>query len=292
MKKMVLIIVSALLLLVLIVSATFLLWSVVTPLREAATKPQPTVERAIDSLISPAVETGKVGTISLTAEERMIVRTGEMSLVVKNVLDTRDKIADLAVRFNGYVVSSQIWGDGQRLQTQPGGWITIRVPDDKFEQALSELKELAVRITSESIGSQDVTEEFVDLESRLKNAEVTEKQFLTLLERADKVEDILKIYESSARVRGEIEQIKGRMQYLERTVAMSLISVHLEPEVIARPLIRAGWSVFEVLKSAIRGLIIFGQYLSTIAIWLIIFSPVWGAIFGIFLYWRRRKRSI
>jgi len=221
-------------------------------------------------------------------EERMIVRNGEMSLVVEDVVAARDEVAQLALRFNGYVVSSRISGEEQEMR----GYISIRVPDDQFEQALAELRELAVRVTSESTSSRDVTEEYIDLEARLKNAEATESQYLTLLEKAREVEDILKIYDSLSRVRNEIEQIKGRMQYLERTSSMSLVSVNLEPETTVKPLARAGWSALEVLKSAVRGIVIFGQWLGTVAIWLLIFSPVWGAIVGI-IYWRfwRKKKA-
>ena len=221
-------------------------------------------------------------------EERMIVRNGEMSLVVEDVVAARDEVAQLALSFNGYVVSSRISGEEQEMR----GYISIRVPDDQFEQALAELRELAVRVSSESTSSRDVTEEYIDLEARLKNAEATESQYLTLLEKAREVEDILKIYDSLSRVRNEIEQIKGRMQYLERTSSMSLVSVNLEPETTVKPLARAGWSALEVLKSAVRGIVIFGQWLGTVAIWLLIFSPVWGAIVGI-IYWRfwRKKKA-
>ena len=220
-------------------------------------------------------------------EERMIVRNGEMSLVVEDVVAARDEVAQLALRFNGYVVSSRIWGEEQEMR----GRISIRVPDDQFEQALAELRELAVRVTSESTSSQDITEEYTDLKSRLKNAEATESQYLTLLEKA-KVEETIRIYELLHQVRREIEQIKGRMQYLERTSSMSLVSVNLEPEATAKPLARAGWSALEALKSAVRGIVIFGQWLGTAAIWLLIFSPVWGAIVGI-IYWRfwRKKKA-
>ena len=226
------------------------------------------------------------GTLPPTSEERMIVRTGEMSLVVKDVIDARDETAQLAVRFDGYVVSSRISGEEEDMR----GWISIRVPDAKFEQALAELRDLAVRVKSESTSSRDVTEEYVDMESRLKNAEATEQQYLALLEKATEVEDILRIYESLSRVRREIEQIKGRMQYLERTSSMSLIEVRLEPEATTKPLVRAGWNALELLKSAVRGIVIFSQWLGATAIWLLIFSPVWGTILGIIL-WRRRRRK-
>jgi len=232
-------------------------------------------------------ESGNDSMLSIPEEERMIVRNGDMSLVVEDVVDVRDEIAQLAVRFDGYVVSSRISGEEQDMR----GWISIRVPDDKFEQTLTELRELAVRVTSESTDSRDVTEEYVDLQSRLRNAEATESQYLALLEKAEEVEDILRVYDSLSRVRSEIEQIKGRMQYLERTSSMSLISVNLKPVATAKPLVRAGWSALEVLKSAVRGIVTFGQWLGILVIWLVIFIPVWGTILGVILWRRRRKRA-
>jgi len=230
-------------------------------------------------------ETG-AGALPSTAEERMIVRNGDISLVVTDVVVAMDEIAQLAARLDGYVVSTRISGEEQDMR----GWISIRVPDERFDQALAELRELAVRVESERTSSRDVTEEYIDLESRLRNAEATESQYLTLLQEA-KVEEAIRIYELLHQVRGEIEQIKGRMRYLERTSSMSLIEVRLEPEATAKPLVRAGWSALEALKSAVRGIVIFGQWLGTAAIWLVIFIPVWGTILGVVL-WRLRKRRI
>jgi hypothetical protein len=216
-------------------------------------------------------------------EERMIVRNGDISLVVEDVPKAQEEIAGLATRLGGWVVNSNIYGDEEIR-----GWISIRIPSDKFDQALSELRAMAVRVTSESTSTQDITEEYVDLESRLRNAEATENQYLALLERAEEVEDILKIYESLSQIRYEIEQIKGRMQYLEQISAMSLISVNLEPAL--GPLVSPGWSASEALNSAVRGLTTFGQGLGTAFIWIGIFSPIWGTLLGV-TYWRRRRRK-
>jgi hypothetical protein len=215
----------------------------------------------------------------------MIVRQGDMSLVVKSVGDVRDEIAQLAVSLDGYVVSSSIWGEGEEMR----GSISIRVPDEKFDQAMAELRKLAVRVERESTNSQDVTEQYTDLQARLNNAKATEKQYLALLDKATDVEDMLKIQDSLSRVRTEIEQIQGQMQYLERTSSMSLITASLQPAVSARPLTPVGWNPLEVLKAAIRGFITFGKWLVNIAIWLLIFLPVWGTILGI-VYWRLRRR--
>jgi len=239
--------------------------------------------------IAPAPEEGYkepgAGVLPSTPEERMIVRTGDMSMVVEDVVDARDSIAQLATRLGGWVVSSQISGEEEEMR----GWISIRVPDETFDQAFAELRGLAVRVTSESTSSQDITEEYVDLQSRLKNAEATESQYLALLEKATTVEDSLKVYAALTQIRYEIEQIKGRMQYLERTSAMSLISVNLKPVATAKPLVSPTWSAREAFKSAVRGLTAFGQGLGTAAIGAAIFSPIWGTILGV-LYWRRRRK--
>ncbi len=225
--------------------------------------------------------------LSSVGEERMIVRTGDMSLVVEGVAEAIDEIAQLTVQFDGYVVSSWISGEEQEMR----GNISIRVPDEKFEEALTEFRNMAIRVDSESTNSRDVTEEYIDLEARFKNAEAVEDQYLALLDKANDVEDILRIYDSLSRVRGEIEQIEARMQYLERTSSMSLITIRLEPEVSAKPLVSPGWNIAEVFKSVIRGIASFGQALVTILIWLLILIPIWGTILGIFL-WRRHKRKI
>lgn len=218
-----------------------------------------------------------------TDEERMIVRTGEMSLVVADMAQASDDIARLAVSYGGYVVSSQIWGEEEDMR----GWLSFRVPDEKFDQAMAELREMAVKVESESTSSQDVTQEYIDLTARLKNAEATEAQYLALLTQAEDVEDILSIYSYLSQIRQQIEQLKGQIQYLERTTSMSYISVSLEPE---EAVVGDGWRAMEVLKSAARGLVTAGKVLGTIIIWLLIFIPIWGTVLGIIL-WRHYKKK-
>jgi len=158
------------------------------------------------------------------ATERMIVRTAAMSLVVVDVPVALDQITKLAEGFGGYVVSSERSKQEERLF----GIITIRVPAEDFVNVMEALRKLAVDVTHEETSSKDVTEEYVDLSAKLHNLEATEEQLLRLMEKAEKVEDILNVQRELSKTRGEIEQTKGRMQYLERTSATSLIRVQLE----------------------------------------------------------------
>jgi len=174
---------------------------------------------------APAPEPSPVNGGDLTIDaDRMIIRTANMQLVVDDVRDTIDKITKLAQDREGYVVNSSSWKEGERVV----GQITVRVPSDDFDYAMSVLRSMAVEVNSETTSAQDVTEEYVDLEATLRNLEATEAQLLKLMEKAVKVEDILNVQRELSRVQQDIERTKGRMQYLERTSAMSLIQVMLE----------------------------------------------------------------
>ncbi len=153
------------------------------------------------------------------------MRTAEIALVVNDVAMALDRVADLAEGLGGYVVSSKKWKEEARLV----GIITIRVPAEDFGDAMESLRRLAVDVTHEDMSAKDVTEEYVDLSAKLGNLEASEEQYLRLMEKAEKVEDILGIQRELSKTRGQIEQTKGRMQYLERTSATSLIRVQLNP---------------------------------------------------------------
>ncbi len=177
-----------------------------------------------------AVMPGQEGALVTTSQvsqpwaERMIIRTGDISLVVENVSIAIDQATRMADDFAGYVVSSMVWKEGERLV----GSIAIRVPAEHFDDAMRALREMAVDVNSESTSSKDVTEEYVDLSAKLENLEATEAQLLKIMEKAETVEDILDVQRELSRTRGDIEQTKARMQYLERTSSTSLIQVRLE----------------------------------------------------------------
>ncbi len=215
-----------------------------------------------------------------TTIERKIVKTGDITLEVEDIAETIDKVAELADELDGYVVSSHKSENGKRTS----GYITIRVPADRFNEAFDRLRQLAINVPSESTQAKDVTEEYIDLQARLHNLEATETQYLALLEKAKTVEEMLKVQRELSNVRGQIEQIEGRMKYLERTSDMSLIEVTLKE---TKPLVEP-WSPVNALKSAIHGLVIFGRGLLTGLMWLGVFCWLW--IPPLVIWLRRRGR--
>ena len=201
-----------------------------TPTTPGPIAPRPPMEDGFYSSSAPELAPAPPVVITMPTAggsgsftERMIVRTGDISLVVTDVPVVIEQITVMAKGFEGYVVSSNVWKANERLV----GTITIRVPAGSFDTAMKALRGLAVEVNSETSSSQDVTEEYTDLSAKLRNLEATEAQLLKILEKAEKVEEILNVQRELSNTRGQIEQTKARMQYLERTSATSLITVRL-----------------------------------------------------------------
>jgi PKD repeat protein len=190
--------------------------------------PTPTLTTGGGSNSSVVWGTTSQSAISQNAD-RMIVRTGNIEMVVDEIAGSLAQIKQIAAKFGGYVVSLQQWKEGDRNI----GSISIRVLAADYENALSELRGMAKNVTNESSNSQDVTEEYTDQGAQLKNLEATETQLLKIMETAAKTDDILSIQRELTGVRGQIEQIKGRLLFLERTSASSLIDIKLEEAVLA-----------------------------------------------------------
>lgn len=217
--------------------------------------------------------------------DRKIIMTGYISLDVKNVVESMDEISRIARELGGYVVSSNKYEYDERVH----GEISIRVPAERFEEAFSRLRQIAVEVPSENTQSQDVTQEYIDLQAQLRNLEATEAQYLEILQKAQTVQEILNVYRELSNVRGQIEQVKGRIQYLERTSDMALIQVSLRE---AKALTQIGWNALNTFKSAIRGLTSFGRFLADAAIWLLIFCWVWIPPLVLWLTkWRKKPKS-
>ena len=195
-----------------------------------ASPPITTSVQSFDKAPSPSItvtstssEFGGLTTSSTIPDDRMIVRTGNISMVVNDINAALDDIAQMAVGYQGYVVSSNSWKNGEQMF----GSISIRIPAESYDTASKSIGDMAVEVTSQSTSSQDVTEEYVDLGAQLSSLKATEAQLLLIMSKADKVADILAVQAQLTQIQTQIEQIEGRMQYLEKTSATSLINVSL-----------------------------------------------------------------
>jgi hypothetical protein len=207
------------------------------------------------------------------ADTRMIIRTVTMTIAVGDVTDVFHKVEALADEQKGYLATSQIRQDGDRLTAT----VTLRVPADNatYEATLERLRSLADRVVDEQSQAQDVTEQYVDLDARLRTLKASEETMLGLLSKAQKIDDILQIQRELTNVRTQIEQIQGRKQLLERQADLATITLTIrEAGAFSRP----GWSPGQTVEEAVRALGSSLRGLAVLAIWLAIFSPIWGGI--------------
>jgi len=158
---------------------------------------------------------------------RLIIKNGEMELLVEDTDTAINRSLGIVAEYGGYVVSNQTWiKDDFKYAT-----LSIGVPSENFEQMLRRLKDLAVNVTNETVSGQDVTDEYVDLKSRLTNLEATAARIRTFLEQAETVEESLTVSRQLSEIEAEIEQVKGRMAYLKDRSAFSTITLQIMPQI-------------------------------------------------------------
>jgi len=211
-----------------------------------------------------------------SAMERIIIRTGNISIVMDDPIATTNKIILMAEERGGFVVSSNIY----KTQTEQGlevpeANVTIRVPAETFNQTMEELhnmvKDQDTDITYENTSAQDFTQEYTDLESRKNNLEAAAEQLESFMDRATTTEDVLAVYQQLTQVTEELEIIKGQMQYYEQSDAYSTISVTIIAAEKMEPLTIGGWQPAGIAAKAIQTLINALKIVAEIGIWLVLF---------------------
>lgn len=239
--------------------------------------PAPTAAPAAKSapgVRSPA-DSGSLALVEQSAAERMVVYTGTMSLEVEDTEATIAKISDILKSSQGYISSRSLSRTGSGKMR---GSVTIRVPAASLDSILTQIKAFAIRPLSEDSKSEDVTQQYVDLDARRKNLESYEVELTKLLEtvreQTGKAEDLLAVYNQLTEVRGQIEQIKGQQLYLENTSSLATYTLDLVPHEEVT-VIEEGWNPGSTARTALRSLVQALQGLADIAIVLILFiAPI------------------
>lgn len=219
----------------------------------------------------------------LNSNDRKVVKSGNANIEVENFDSSISKIKELASTFEGYVTNSNMWTTSSDTKS---GNITAKIPEKKFDEFGDSLSQIG-KITSKETSAYDVTEEYIDLQARLKNLKNQEKRYTELLDMAKDVQDVLAIEAQLGRIRGEIESYEGRIKYLESTTTFGTFYINLyEPEKIAHE-----WGINNAFDRAIdasivsvAGIIILGGFFIPILILL-------GIAYLIVKYIRKRVKK-
>jgi len=193
-------------------------------------------------------------------QERKIIQTADMAIVVKDPQTRMSEIGKMARDMGGYVVSSNLYQTSTNLGKQvPEATIVVRVPAEKLDEALILIKKGAGDVPYENRSGQDVTNAYVDLQAQLKAKEAAEVQLLKIMDDAVRAEDVLAVYMQVQTIQTEIEQLKGQIKYYDEAAALSSISVRLIAEESTQPIEVGPWKPAGAVKAAIEDLIVFTQ---------------------------------
>ena len=166
--------------------------------------------------------------INTAPSDRKIVRNAELNLEADSPEEAQRRITAIAELKGGFVVESQQSSSDIQSTSRDIVGMTVRVPSDRFSEALDEIRNTATRVVVETVKGQDVTEEFIDIEAQLKAKKALEEQFMAIMKRADSVEDALDVQRQLADVRGEVERIEGRKRFLENQSSLSTIKIRVQ----------------------------------------------------------------
>jgi hypothetical protein len=196
---------------------------------EVPAAPAPERSPASDALAPTATQsTSRLeASIQPASAERKVIRNAELTLELSDPAEGKRKIEAIAEVSGGFVVSSEATG-GDEAGAQLSVTVILRIPAARFNLVLDQVRKVASRIRREKITGQDVTEEYIDLEARLKAKRAVEAQFLEIMKRANSVKDALEVQRALGEVRAEIEQVEGRRRFLENQVSLSTLTISLQ----------------------------------------------------------------
>ena len=180
--------------------------------------------------------------------ERKIIKQGDIRFETEDVNLTKSLITQKVKELNGYIATDYIYNYSDRLENS----LTIRVPADKFDLLLASVTENIEKLDRKSINMLDVTEEYIDIEIRIKTKKELQNRYIELLKQAKKVDEILNIEKEIGTLQTEIESVEGRLKYLKDRIIFSTLTVSYyqntssEFGFISKFLdgIKSGWSVF------------------------------------------------
>jgi len=181
-------------------------------------EPAPMLEMQ-KTAMADAEQTAPTGNIPM---ERKLIKTGQLTFETTDLTKTRQSVESICKNYKAYISSENLNAYGDRRQHT----LEIRVPSEKYDSLTNTIEGLAVKMESKSTNVQDITEEFIDVEARLKTKKELEARYLDLLKQAKKIEEMVAIEGQLANVRSEIESMEGRLKYLSSQVAYSTLSLN------------------------------------------------------------------
>ncbi|GAB4500742.1 MAG: hypothetical protein Fur0035_02820 [Anaerolineales bacterium] len=208
---------------------------------------------------------------------RMVIKSAELRLLVADTDNAMDRTLQAVGDVDGYVVSSRVWFQGSDSVNYKYATLTIGVPASQFENAMRRFRAIALKVEDENASGQDVSSEFVDLQSQLTNLQATRDRIRSFLADAKTVDESLRINQELSAIEAQIEQVQGRMNYLSQRSAFSTITLTLEPDIppatptpTPTPIPTESWNPGKTFNAASQSIVIIYQKLIELLIWILV----------------------
>lgn len=249
----------------------------------------PQAPREAESVPSPGKSSeGSFGAqVDASQVDRMVLKNASLTIVVEDPVASMDAIAAMAESMGGFVVTSNAY----KTQTDSGvelpqASITVRVPVEKLTTAMQTIKDLVENpkedVLTDQVSGEDVTQQYTDLKSRLRNLENAEAQLQEIMGSAKDTQDVLATYNQLVSVQEQIEVLKGQIQYYEQAAALSSISVSIVAKASIEPLTIGSWKPQGTARNAVQALVDTLQFLGKAIIWVLLYAvPVILVLFVI-----------
>ena len=217
---------------------------------------------------------------------RMVVKESSLSLLVSKVVETQKKIIDAVVKNGGFMVSSDL----SNPQDIPTATVVVRFPTQKLDQMLEYFKSISVKVISENLQGEDVTDQYTDLQAQLDTLNKTKDKFGQIMDKATQVQDILEVQRELINVQSQIDSVKGQEQYLQKTTQMAKVTIYLSADELNLPYAPSeAWRPQVIFKQAVRSLLNSMRSLGSLAIWIAVYAVIWVPVLLIVLFIRKKR---
>jgi hypothetical protein len=227
-----------------------------------------------------------------TASQRKVVTKSYFSLLVKEVVETSDKIKRQVESLGGYMVQTNI----RRPEDGDYASLQVRIPVDTVDTFQAYLRGVAVKVVDENVSGTDITDQYTDVQERITKLETVKRRLEEIMQKAEDVDEILRVQQRIFSIQDQIDSYKGQMKYMDGTTSTTLISIDLSTDELALPYAPVNaWRPGVIFKTSVRSLLGTLQKLGGMAIWLTVYSVIIVPAVGIFIvvkrYIKKRKQS-
>lgn len=245
--------------------------------------------------LGPIPETGGIAAMPPQRElaptdstNRLVIQNSSLSLQVKEVRAASEQIISYAREIGGFMVNSYFNNPGE----SPSATVTVRVPTAQLNPALKYFRDLSIKVVSENLQGEDVTDQYVDNQAKLDTLNTTKAKFQQIMDKATEISDIINIQQQLISIESQIDGVKGQQQYLEKSAALTSITIYLSTDEFSLPFApNDSWRADIIFKQAVRAVVGTLRQIGTAIIWIAVYSVFWVPALIIILILKKRLSS-